>query len=136
MNANNQITISLPLPNVGVNEKTLAEAVADLEKSGASFELKGITPYPVSASWVEIGFNVALFLGGAAASHYADKLFDMIDSSAKQGIDSFNAIFKRGTKESGCDFPRDNKAEAVKLITQALEMLKDDDQDSADDKTA
>ena len=59
----------------------------------------------------------------------------MIDASAKQGIDAeFNAIFKRGTKESSCqpkpDFSRDNKEEAVKLIAKALEILKDDDKNA------
>ena len=127
MNYEHEITISLPLPNVSINEKALAEATSDLDYD-TGFELRAITPFPISPSWVEIGFNIASFLGGAAASRYADKLFDMIDASAKSGIDSFNAIFIRGTKDSNCDFSRGNKAEAVKLIAQALELLKDDDE--------
>ena len=99
----------------------------ELKREKIDFELKGIRPYPVSESWVEIGFGIATFLGGAAAGHYASKLFTMLDAATKTGVTKFNAIIKRGDKEQSCDLPRDNKDEAIKLLTEALEKLKDVD---------
>ena len=121
------ISISLPLPHLDVDHSKMDTVSSEFKREKLDFEIKGVWPYPVSESWVEIGFGIATFLGGAAAGHYASKLFAMLDAATKTGVTKFNAIIKRGDKEEYCDLPRDNKDEAIKLLTEALEKLKDAD---------
>ena len=127
MESGSKVSISLPLPNIGVDHDKMDAVMQDLKADRIDFELKGITPYPVSESWVEISLNIASFLGAAGAGHYAAKLFAMLDAAAKSGVTKFNAILKRGSKESHCDLPRDDRAEAIKILTKALEELKNEE---------
>ena len=125
MNENN-ISISLPLPHLEVDRAKMDAVSNDLRSEKVNFELKGVTPYPVSESWVEIVLDIAKFMVAAGAGHYASKLYAMLDAATKSGITKFNAILKRGAKEVHCDIPRNDKDEAIRILTEALEKLKDE----------
>ena len=123
MRPDKKITVSLPIGNIGVDHEKMEAVRRTFKPEKIEFELKGIWPAPCSESWVEISLDIAKFLAVAGAGHYAGKLYAMLDAGTKEGITKFNAILKRGDRESACDVPRDDRTEAIKILTEAIEKL-------------
>jgi hypothetical protein len=117
------ITIHVPLPNIDISERDFCAVKGLFEREGKLLSVKAEEVYPVAFSWVEIVIGASLFLGGAAANHYAEKLFEALDALLKKGIDRMSVNFRKGSKHSQIEVPRAPKDEAIAHLKRALEEL-------------
>jgi hypothetical protein len=121
------VLIKAPLPNVDISENDLHEAKFSFSQKGLSVGFRAEDPYPVAASWVEIAILSGTFIAGAAANHYAEKLFDAIDVFIKKKFGEFNLTISKGKKSTCRDVPRGNRPEAIRHIQEAIEELEKSD---------
>src|SRR4051794_5935659 len=84
------IIIRVPLPHAEITEEDLDKTKSDFQRANARVSLRAEEVYPISPSWAEIAIVGASFVGGAAATHYADKCFDALDRFLKRRIDRIN----------------------------------------------
>ena len=117
------IVIRVPLPHADVSEEDLGKIRSEFHRANARVSLRAEEVYPVSASWAEIAVVGTSFLAGAAASHYAEKCFDALDRFLKKRFDRINLGISIWDRIVYRDIPRDNRAEAIALIREALDEL-------------
>jgi hypothetical protein len=95
---NPDVLIHVPLPNLELSEIEVDRVSAEFRRKNISLGIQGVTPYPISESWVMI---VMGFVAGVAATHYAEMLFDALDTFIKKQFRKFNLSIQRG-EEGGC----------------------------------
>lgn len=117
------ITIHVPLPNIDISERDFYAVKGIFESEGKRLSIKAEEVYPVAFSWVEIVVGASLFMGGAAASHYAEKLFEALDALLKKGIDRLSVNLRKGAKHSRIEILRSPKDEAIAHLKRAIEEL-------------
>lgn len=117
------LIIRIPLPNADISEEDIGRIKTEFGQEGIVVGLKAEEIYPCCGSWAEIAVGVGAFLGGVAASHYSEKLFDALDRFLRKGIEQINLNLLHGLRHTYRDIPRNERVEAIALIKKALEEL-------------
>lgn len=125
------VVIRAPLPHVDITEIDLITTRSEFQKLGINLSFRAEEVYPVSATWAEIAILAGTFIGGAAASHYAEKLFDALDRFLKKSIKEINLGVSCGDNLNYHVIPRNDRAAAIAAIKKALEEIEQSDDDSA-----
>ncbi len=129
-NSTFNVVIRAPLPNVDISETDLNKTRGEFQKLGINIGFRAEEVYPVSFSWAEIAILAGTFIGGAAANHYAEKLFDALDRFLKKSIQGINLCVSRGDKQNYHNIPRNDRAAAIATIKKALEEIEQSDDGS------
>jgi hypothetical protein len=125
------VLVRVPLPHADINEMDLSKTKSEFAQLGISISLRTEENYPVSDSWAEIAILAGTFLGGAAAGHYADKLFDALDRLLKKSFGKVMLGISHRGQLTYHSIDRKDRAAAIALIRKALEELEKNDNDSA-----
>ena len=124
------VVIRAPLPNIDISEIDLAKTRFEFQELGINISFRAEEVYPVSFSWAEIAILAGTFIGGAAANHYAEKLFDALDRFLKKSIQGINLCVSRGDNQTYHNIPRNDRAAAIAAIKKALEEIEQSDDDN------
>ena len=127
------IVVIVPLPHVDIAPEDLSRMRDDFLREDLVISFRTEENYPISPSWAEIALCGGAFLAGAAANHYAEKLFDALDRFLKSRFREINLEVTKGGKSIQKDLPRDNRERAILMIKDALNELEqpnDDDPQS------
>lgn len=117
------IVIRAPLPHVDVSETDVSAIRSAFSKHGMNVSLRAEENYPVSPTWAEIAIMAGTFIGGAAANHYAEILFDALDKFLKKSIVDINLGVSKGKKLNYHHIPRQRRADAIAALKKAIEDI-------------
>ena len=117
------VILTLPLPNVEIDETELNAIKSAFNKDGHRITLRTEDVYPCSGTWGELWFDAGKWVVTAIAAHYGDKILDALDAFVKSKITHIDLQISYGDRAAQCRVELKNREAAKHQIADALREI-------------